>query len=74
MIRLVFIETTGVDITRLYKDLYKLKKLNYNLCLGMIKYMVVRVVKIPRKFVIMDEVIVDVPPMVCCCLGIGESL
>ena len=31
-------------------------------CLGMIKYLVVRMVQIPRKFVIMDVVIPDVPP------------
>jgi hypothetical protein len=54
-------EKLGLDITIPYKDLcsFDSKKLQ---CLGMIKYLEVGMVQIPRKFVMMNVMIVDVPP------------
>ena len=58
---LAVMEKLGLGITRPYKDLYSFDSKRVQ-CLGMIKYLVVRMVQIPRKFVIMDVVIPDVPP------------
>lgn len=57
----LFMEKLGLDITRPYKDLYSFDSKRVQ-CLGIIKYLVVGMVQIQRKFWIMDVVIADVPP------------
>lgn len=51
----------GLEITRPYKDLYSFDSKRVQ-CLRMIKDLVVKMVQIPKKFVMMDVVIADVPP------------
>jgi len=58
---LAVMEKLGLYITRPYKYLYSFDSKIVQ-CLGMIKDMVVRMVQIPRKFVMMDVVINGVPP------------
>ena len=58
---LAVMEKLGLDITRPYKNLYSFYSKRVQ-CLGMIKDLVVRMVQIPRNFVMMDVVIADVPP------------
>ena len=54
-------EKLGLDITHPYHDLYSF---DYGLvcCLGIIKYLVVSLEQIPAKNVLMDVVVVDIPP------------
>ena len=61
------VESLGLEITRPYKDLYSFdsKRVKF---LGLIKDMVVSLTKLPSKTVVMDVVVVDIPPKfgVCC--------
>jgi hypothetical protein len=50
----------GLDRARPYKYLYSFDYERLQ-CLGKIKDLVVRIIQIPRKFVMVDMVIVDVP-------------
>ena len=50
----------GLDISKPYTTLYSFDSKRVQ-CLGMIKYLVVRIVKIPGNFVMMDVVFVHVP-------------
>ena len=50
-----------MEITRPYKDLYSFDSKRVK-CLGLIKDMVVSLNKIPSKVVVMDVIIVDIPP------------
>ena len=51
----------GLDITRPYRDLYSFDSREVK-CLGLIKYLVVALHQILEKSLIMDMVVVDVPP------------
>jgi hypothetical protein len=51
----------GLEITRTYGDLYSFDSRRVK-CLGMIKYLVVTLAQVPVKSVMMDVVIVDIPP------------
>ena len=55
------LECLGLDITRPYKDLYSFDSSKVK-CLGLIKDMVVNLHQIPEKNIVMDVVVVDVPP------------
>ena len=55
------VESMGLEVTRPYKDLYSFYSRKIT-CLGMIKYMVVKLTKIPSKTVVMDVVVADIPP------------
>ena len=51
----------GLEITRPYGDLYSFDSRKVK-CLGMIKDLVVNLAHIPVKSVLMDVVVVDIPP------------
>jgi hypothetical protein len=51
----------GLEITRPYGDLYSFDSRKVK-CLGMIKDLVVNLAQIPVKSVLMDVVVVDIPP------------
>ena len=51
----------GLDITRPYKDLFSFDSRKVK-CLGLIKDLVVSLSQIPSKNLIMDVVVVDIPP------------
>ena len=55
------VEILGLEVTRLYKDLYSFdfKKVK---CLGLIKDMVVTLTKIPSNTKVMDVVVANIPP------------
>jgi len=55
----------GLDITRPYHDLYSFDSRRVK-CLGLIKYLVVSLEKIPAKHVLMDFVVADIPPSMEC--------
>ena len=57
----IVMDGLGLDITRPYKDLYSFDSREVK-CLGMIKDLVVSLHQIPEKRLIMDVVMVDVPP------------
>ena len=54
-------EKLGLDITRPYKYLYSFDSSKVK-CIGIIKYLCVTLVQIPAKSVVMDIVVVDIPP------------
>ena len=54
-------ECLGLDITRPYNNLYSFDSREVK-CLGLIKYLVVSLHQIPKKNLVMDAVVVDVPP------------
>lgn len=54
-------ERLGLDITCEYRDLYSFDSGKVN-CLGLIKDLVVSLDQIPPKNVLMDVVVVDIPP------------
>ena len=54
-------ECLGFDITKPYKDLYSFDSREVK-CLGLIKDMVVSLHQILEKNIVMDVVVVDVPP------------
>jgi hypothetical protein len=51
----------GLEITRPYKDLYSFDSRKVK-CIGMIKDLAVNLAQIPMKSVLMDVVVVDIPP------------
>ena len=55
------VEIMSLEITRPYKYLYSFHSRKVK-CLGMIKYMVVTLTKIPSKTVLMDVVVEEIPP------------
>ena len=55
------VESSGLEVTRPYKDLYSFDSRKVN-CLGLIKDMVVTLTKILSKTVVMDVVVADIPP------------
>ena len=61
-------EKLGLDITNPYHDLYSFDS-GHVYCLGLIKYLVVSLEKIPTKNVLMDMVVADIPP----CFGMFLS-
>ena len=65
------VESLGLEVTRPYKDLYSFdsKRVKF---LGLIKYMVVTLHKLPTKTIVMDVVVADIPPNLGCCYqGLG---
>lgn len=54
-------EQIGLQITRPYKDLYSFESKRIK-CFGMIKDLVVNLAQIPMKSMVMDIVVVDIPP------------
>ena len=57
----VVMEKLGLDVTRPYKDLFSFDSRKVK-CLGMIKDMVVSLAQIPAKNMVMDVVVIDIPP------------
>ena len=57
----VVMEILGLEITRPYKYLYSFDSSRVK-CLGLIKDLCVSLTQIPEKFMVMDVVVVDVPP------------
>jgi hypothetical protein len=56
-----FMDERGLEITKNYHDLYSFDSRKVK-CLGVIKYLVVTLFQLPMKSVVMDIVVVDVPP------------
>ena len=54
-------DNLGLDITRPYKDLFSFDSRTVR-CLGMIRYLVVTLSQIPAKSIVMDVVVVEIPP------------
>jgi hypothetical protein len=54
-------EELGLEVTKAYHDLYSFNSRRVQ-CLGVIKDMVVTLFQLPMKSVVMDIVVVDVPP------------
>ena len=57
----VIMDSLGLDITMPYKDLFSFDSRKVK-CLGLIKDLVVILHQIPKKGIIMDVVMADVPP------------
>jgi ribonuclease HI len=57
----VIMDELGLDITRPYKDLFSFDSRKVK-CLGLIKDLVVSLSQIPSKNLVMDVVVVDIPP------------
>jgi len=51
----------GLDITRQYHDLYSFDSSRL-ICIGLIKDLVVSLDQLPMKNVLMDVVVIDIPP------------
>ena len=51
----------GLEVTKTYHDLYSFDSRKVK-CLGVIKDLVVSLFQLPMKSVVMDIVVVDVPP------------
>ena len=51
----------GLEVTRPYKDLFYFDS-NKVRCIGLIKYLVVSLSRIPTKNMVMDVVVDDIPP------------
>jgi hypothetical protein len=51
----------GLEVTKTYHDLYSFDSRKVK-CLGVIKDLVVSLFRLPKKSVVMDIVVVDVPP------------
>lgn len=56
----VIVDNLGLDITRPYRDFYSFDSIKVK-CIGLIKDLVVSLHQIPKKSVVMDVVVVDVP-------------
>jgi hypothetical protein len=64
-------EELGLEVTRAYHDLYSFDSRRVQ-CLGVIKDLVVTLFQLPMKSVVMDIVVVDVPPSsICYCQDLG---
>jgi ribonuclease HI len=57
----VFMEELGLEITKAYHDLFSFDSKKVK-CLGVIKDLVVSLSQIPTKILVMDIVVVDIPP------------
>jgi hypothetical protein len=57
----IVMEELRLEITKSYHDLYSFDSRRVQ-CLGVIKYLVVTLFQLPMKSVVMDIVVVDVPP------------
>jgi hypothetical protein len=57
----VIMDELGLDITRPYKDLFSFDSRKVK-CLGLIKDLVMSLAQIPSKNMVMDVVMVDIPP------------
>jgi hypothetical protein len=57
----IVMEELGLEVTRAYHDLYSFDSRRVQ-CLGVIKDLVVSLFQLPMKSVVMDIVVVDVPP------------
>jgi len=57
----VIMETLDLDITRPYKDLFSFDSSKV-MCPGLIKDLCVTLVQYQRKIIVMDIVVVDIPP------------
>jgi ribonuclease HI len=57
----VVMDELGLDITKPYQDLYSFDSKKVK-CLGVIKDLVVTLSQLPMKSVVMDVVVVDIPP------------
>ena len=55
------VESLGLEVTKPYKHLYSFDSRKVK-CLGLIKDMVVTLTKMPSKTVVMDVVVVEIPP------------
>jgi hypothetical protein len=53
----------GLEVTKTYHDLYSFDSRKVK-CLGVIKDMVVTLFQLPMNYILMDIVVVDVPPQV----------
>ena len=54
-------EKLGMEVTRPYKDLHSFDSSNVR-CIGLIKDLCITLVQIPVKSMVMDVVVVDIPP------------
>jgi hypothetical protein len=54
-------EEIGLEVTRAYHDLYSFDSMRVP-CLGVIKDLAVTLFQLPMKSVVMDIVVVDIPP------------
>ena len=57
----VIMERLGLEVTRPYKDLFSFDSKRVQ-CIGLIKDVVVGLTQIPAKTIVMDIVLVDIPP------------
>jgi len=57
----VVMDQLGLDIMRPYKDLFSFDSRKVK-CLGFIKYLVVSLAQMPTNNMVMDVVVVDIPP------------
>jgi hypothetical protein len=57
----IFMDELGLEVTKTYHDLYSFDSRKVK-CLGVIKDLAVSLFQLPMKSVVMDIVVVDVPP------------
>ena len=57
----VVVERMGLEITSPYKDMYSFDSRKVR-CLRLINYMVVTLAQLLTKSIVMDVVVVDIPP------------
>ena len=57
----VVMDELGLEITKLYHDLYSFESMSVK-CLRVIKELVIYLTQMPMKSVVMDIVVVDIPP------------
>jgi hypothetical protein len=57
----IFMEELGLEVTKTYHNLYYFDSRKVK-CLGFIKELVVSLFQLPMKSVVMDIIVVDVPP------------
>jgi hypothetical protein len=57
----IIMDSLGLDITRPYKDLFSFDSREVK-CLGLIKDLVISLYQMPKKSLIMDLVVPDLPP------------
>ena len=54
-------EELGLENTKAYHDLYSFDSKKVN-CLGVIKDLVITLTRLPMKSIVMDVIVVDIPP------------
>ena len=57
----IIVEELGWEVTIPYKEIFSFDSSKFK-CLGIIKYLVISLAQIPPKTLVMDVVIVDIPP------------